>query len=364
MEVLADELPEKPLRTSPRRQSGEQMDEPPKNTDSPPAHGTRSNGSPGSSPAPSEASSLDPLAMSPVHSRPRRNSRSGASRLSVASNAPPPVAKPKKRVGAGLLSEKLPISSMSAAALGKLTTSNTKRNEVPVAEVDRRLILLDIARPPSPSSKIRTLAQRESDEAELARQRRARNRSIMRGEVVPEESPQRPVKHPRAPGDDEEYHTPKKIRLAMEGSKENDSGDRISDSVPLLGEAEAEHRSKGKNKRSQTASSNSTSPPPHSKAKKYVRWNKALTHEAPKSGERPESSSSGSGSGSGGRSTRSALAKDPTVSPSSILNSPIPNMIVCLGLRARLLRKSGCCVSTFRGPQERPRHCDKGRLYR
>lgn len=303
---MSSEKPGK--RTSPRRSAGQDdsMD-----MDTSPARGTRSHSPAVGSPAPSETSSIDPLAMSPINTRPKRASRAGPSRLSVASNgeaAPKP--KPKKaKLAPG---EKLPVSELSAAALGKLTNNNTKRNEARVAELELRFVLLDIPRPPSPSSKIRTVAQKESSEAEMARQRRARNRSIMRGEPMaddPLDPDNRLLKHPRAPGDEEEYHTPKKVRLAMmeNEARENhsNSGERIADSVPILGEVEDEERrrkGKGKGKRgSPPTSSNSASPPP-SKRPKYVRWDKVLASDEP-SVERSES-----GDSLEGRTLRSALS--------------------------------------------------------
>lgn len=185
---------------------------------------------------------------------------------------------------------------MTAAALGKLTNNNTKRNEMRVAELDRRFVLLDIPRPPSPSSRIRTIAQKETDGAEMARQRRARNRSIMKGEILPLEEPannvQPPLKHPRAPGDDGEYHTPKKTRLAIEMAERQKDGseDRISDSVPILGEVEEERR----------------------RGEKFVRWDKLLATEGPSQSQ--ETSCSEGAESSDGRTLRSALAKK-AVSP-------------------------------------------------
>lgn len=204
---------------------------------------------------------------------------------------------------------------MTATALGKLTTNNTKRNEMRVAELDRRFVLLDIPRPPSPGSRIRTVAQKQSDEAEMARQRRARNRSIMKGEILPLEEPtnvQLPLKHPRAPGDEEEYHTPKKTRQAMEIAEREQDGleDRISDSVPLLGEVEEEdrrRREKGKGKRGQPSDSSDSLTSPPAKRPKFVRWDKLIATVGP-SQSRDCSGSEGTDSAEGG-ALRSALSK-------------------------------------------------------
>jgi hypothetical protein len=270
----------------------------------------------GSSPATSEASSLDPLGMSPMPRRPRRASRSGPSRLSVSSNAGQsnlPANQPKRK-SKSASGEKLPVSELSAAALGKLTNNNTKRNEKRVAELDRRFVLLDIPRPPSPSSRIRTVAQKESDAAEMARQRRARNRSIMKGEILPLEEPfdnvLPPIKHPKAPGDEEDYHTPKKTRLAMAERERDSSEDRISDTVPILGEVEEEdrrRREKGKGKRGHSNDSSDSPTYPSVKRPKFVRWDKLLATAG------PPRSRDGSGSEgtepSEGRTLRSALSK-------------------------------------------------------
>ncbi|KAF8323398.1 hypothetical protein DL93DRAFT_695356 [Clavulina sp. PMI_390] len=261
---------------------GESSD-PPTQLGTPPSQNTRSH-----SPAPSDFSSPDPLAMSPIRPRPRRGAvSSGPTKLSTVAAAEALPPKPKKRKATP--SEKIHISALSAAALGKLTNSNTKHNEARVADLELQFILLDIPRPPSPSSKIRTIQQKETAEAELARQRRARNRSIMRGEIAPGEdldasepssSTNRPLKHPRAPGDDEEYHTPKRIRKAMEEQAEEGS-------LPLTAEAEDldRQRRKGKgkaNKGSGSEGSGSATPPP--KRAKHVRWDKLLTMEEPDEG--------------------------------------------------------------------------------
>ena len=229
------------------------------------------------------------------------------------------------------------MGSLSAAALGKLTNNNTRRNEARVADLDVQVIFKDEPRPPSPGSKVRTVAQKESDEAEQARHFRARRRTIMRGgdpdavdaddlgesdaSVSPSKGKgkgkERPLKHPRAPGDEEEYNTPKRIRIALEaaaaeeakGSKNGSgtgsaSGSGSGSKVPSASSAS-------------TLSTSRSVSPGGGPRKKFVRWNKALTDVAP--GRLPsnppseDAPISGAGPSDSKKPRRSALSREPSV---------------------------------------------------
>lgn len=127
---------------------------------------------------------------------------------------------------------------------------------------------------------------------------------------------ERLLKHPRAPGDDDEYSTPKRIRLAVQSAAIEDD-DLISARVPLLWDVEEEVRlRKGKEKdnSSSTASSSSATPPPlpPSGKRKFVRWNKLLTSDT-ESLSAPSSKSSSSQPEGPPAALKSALARDLSV---------------------------------------------------
>lgn len=192
--------------------------------------------------------------------------------------------------------------AMNATALRNLTTKHTHKNQVYFNVLDRRVELRSGNRPPSPSSKIRTVAQREKDEAEKAREERANRRSIIKGDDSLSGSPERPLKHPRAPGDDDEYSTPKRVRLAMGDAEE----DPVARRLFVQGKVR-----KGKDvDRSSSATpsvgvgSDEGQPPP----KKNVRWDKLLTSEAGED-DVPTTGSASSRSGSGSDGMKSCLRK-------------------------------------------------------
>lgn len=109
-----------------------------------------------------------------------------------------------------------------------------------------------------------------------------------------------------APGDEDEYHTPKKIRSAVTTVERegDDSEDRISDGVGQIEGQDGRRREKGKGKRG--ASSDSSHSPPAKRAK-LVRWDKLLAADRPS--QFRESSNSEDTESSEGRTLRSALSK-------------------------------------------------------
>ncbi len=130
-------------------------------------------------------------------------------------------------------------------------------------------------RPPSPTSRIRTVTEKQLEEAEQARNARARKRRLIRGineeeggnlpstsAIMP--STPRPEKHPRAPGDDDEYLTPKRIRPAAGGDVtvcEIDEGDMQRET-------------------SREREGSFSSAPSNPMKRKFVHWDKLLVNDA------------------------------------------------------------------------------------
>ncbi|KAK8853336.1 hypothetical protein IAR55_004040 [Kwoniella newhampshirensis] len=98
------------------------------------------------------------------------------------------------------------VPNMSEKELKAATQRNTMRNQVYHCAIDRQIIRQAGPRPPSPTSKIRTTAEKDEEEKRHAREDRARRR---KGE---EDGMERPVvekfTQTRGPGDDEDFVTP------------------------------------------------------------------------------------------------------------------------------------------------------------
>jgi hypothetical protein len=89
------------------------------------------------------------------------------------------------------------------------------RNEVYFCAITRTVVRRDGPRPPSPTSKIRTVADREEEDRRISREERARRRDRTKsGDDTDDEMEQaQPLvftKHLRGPGDEEDYETPAK----------------------------------------------------------------------------------------------------------------------------------------------------------
>jgi hypothetical protein len=91
------------------------------------------------------------------------------------------------------------------------------RNEVYFCAITRTIVRREGPRPPSPTSKIRTVADRKEDEKRISREERARRRDRCRsGDDTEDEEAQSEhsmpamlfTKHVRGPGDEEDYETP------------------------------------------------------------------------------------------------------------------------------------------------------------
>ncbi|WVW86332.1 hypothetical protein I302_108376 [Kwoniella bestiolae CBS 10118] len=102
---------------------------------------------------------------------------------------------------------------MSEKELKTTTHRNTIRNQVYHCAIDRQIIRQSGPRPPSPTSKIRTTAERNEEEKKQAREARAKRR---KGQEHEDEEAERPiieklVQH-RHPGDDSDFETPQAQR--------------------------------------------------------------------------------------------------------------------------------------------------------
>jgi hypothetical protein len=121
---------------------------------------------------------------------------------------------------------------MSGKELKTTTERNTSRNQVFFCAIDRQIVRVPGPRPPSPTSKIRTTADRDEEEKKNSREHRAKRRA--RDSVASTEggSPERPViqrvERARCPGDEEDWKTParpaKKAKLREEKNVKWDKG--------------------------------------------------------------------------------------------------------------------------------------------
>lgn len=89
------------------------------------------------------------------------------------------------------------------------------RNEVYFCAITRTVVRRDGPRPPSPTSKIRTVADREEEDRRISREERARRRDRTKSgddtdDEMGEVEPLVFTKHLRGPGDEEDYETPAK----------------------------------------------------------------------------------------------------------------------------------------------------------
>ncbi|BEI92060.1 uncharacterized protein CcaverHIS019_0408800 [Cutaneotrichosporon cavernicola] len=129
------------------------------------------------------------------------------------------------------------VPGMSERTLRTVTTRNTNRNEVYLCTIDRKVVHVQGDRPPSPTSKIRTIAERDAEEQKEGREARAKRRARASmgeseddEEAADDEGPiiERAVLGRRAPGDVEEYMTP--ARPAKRAKIKNGSTSSTSDS--------------------------------------------------------------------------------------------------------------------------------------
>lgn len=222
--------------------------------------------------------SLDAFVMSQTFDSPRRSSKR-LSRQPTLSTSDVETARPARKrkfmASADSRQDKhlRSIGTISPNALRDLTTRNTRRNDgYSFSVLDVKVVFRDGPRPPSPTSRIRTVTEKQTEEAEQTRNARARKRRLIRGindekggntPSVPAIMPStpRPEKHPRAPGDDDDYHTPKRIRFAARDDVavcEPDDGDMHRASQEREGCSSASNLVK----------------------RKFVHWDKLLANDA------------------------------------------------------------------------------------
>jgi hypothetical protein len=122
--------------------------------------------------------------------------------------------------------------NLSEKELKTKTQLNTTRNQVYFCAINRIVVRRDGERPPSPSSKIRTIADREQDEKKTGRLERAKRRRRASGEgSSSDEEDDAPalsrLTHRRGPGDVEDYVTParpaKRARMSPDACSSSDS---------------------------------------------------------------------------------------------------------------------------------------------
>ena len=100
--------------------------------------------------------------------------------------------------------------NISEKELKAATQRNTSRNEVYHCAIERQIVRKHGPRPPSPTSKIRTTADREEAERKVSREERAKRRS--RGSEADSDTEAPPlvqrISQLRGPGEEEDYVTP------------------------------------------------------------------------------------------------------------------------------------------------------------
>lgn len=170
---------------------------------------------------------------------------------------------------------------MSDKELKSLTMKNTVRNQTYFVEIDLQVIRKDCPRPPSPSTRVRAaigIEEREAEAKKRGRAERAKKRGLLEDEMDREED-ESPLKHPRAPGDDEEYETPKRRRLDGEGDFVAGKSDPEQRFAALQIQPPGK-RSRGGSSDPDAAIPSKSDPmdrfvKPNSKGR-FVRWNKKL----------------------------------------------------------------------------------------
>jgi hypothetical protein len=137
-------------------------------------------------------------------------------------------------------------AGLSSLALKNLTINNTAKNQQIVNMLEMEVVRRDGSRPESPTTKLRTISERQKVEKARQRQERAerRARKLELGEIgdcdldasfmsdLPFGDDGQPLKHRRGPGDEEDYETPERParpskRTKVHGSEqENEEKDK------------------------------------------------------------------------------------------------------------------------------------------
>lgn len=101
---------------------------------------------------------------------------------------------------------------LSETQLRSLTTRNTSHNERYFVDIDIQVVRKDGPRPPSPTPKVRQLVPSVDDDEDTD------DEDDNEPESADKDDSERPSKHFRGAGDDEDYETPKRRRIADDGT--------------------------------------------------------------------------------------------------------------------------------------------------
>ncbi|WVQ94850.1 hypothetical protein IAU59_001933 [Kwoniella sp. CBS 9459] len=181
---------------------------------------------------------------SPASSPPRPDSADASSRTKVAkkvspkraSGRPKRAVKPPSKPPAASASASALVAGVSEKELKRTTERNTAKNQVYHCAIDRQVVFQPGPRPPSPTSKIRTTAERDEEEKKAARGDRARRRKGEDDEA--DDGAKAKERWPviekmvidKAPGDDEDFVSPprpaKKVKTDNKGKNKAVKWDR------------------------------------------------------------------------------------------------------------------------------------------
>lgn len=154
---------------------------------------------------------------------PSRSESADRGRIKRALRSPPTAPMPRPRAKSQPAATALSIvPNMSEKELRATTALNTSKNQVYLCAIERQIIRKDIPRPPSPTSKIPTIQDKEETTKKAGRGARAKRRA---GEEQTEEEVEvaivERIELRRGKGDDEDWVTP--ARPVKKVKKENKS---------------------------------------------------------------------------------------------------------------------------------------------
>jgi len=142
---------------------------------------------------------------------------------SISPSRPPPKKRPPPDYSG--------FAGLSITALKNLTTDNTAKNQKVVSLLETEVVKREGKRPESPTVKLRTIAEKASEEKAKQRKERAQRRAKRSdgGEVKPLDVNDLPLeegsRHRRGAGEEEDYESPERPvrpskRLKADGSEE------------------------------------------------------------------------------------------------------------------------------------------------
>lgn len=214
------------------------------------------------SPSPLKQSTGSPPNSKRVSPRKRKSDESDTSREAKSGSSSSADTRPKRAVkppaGRSHSAPSTPAAPwMSGKELKTTTDRNTMRNQVYLCAIDRQIVHIPGPRPPSPTSKIRTTADRDEEAKKKSREHRAKRRARESEDTAAGRSPELPriekVERLRGPGDEEDWRTParpaKKAKTGADKSVKWDKGltiirdDGAGVSLPTDAETEEPTRS-------------------------------------------------------------------------------------------------------------------------